>query len=268
MNPDSSDYFTTSDDSKNWIEFEFPETISITEVTITNPDNSGHLMKNWRLSAIAGEDDSTGSVIAKGQCDGRNGKSVSSKCKVLPGRIFTLEQVGHAWDGGNAVAIRSVEFKAEGKQYRSGVFHAMLERSDGDPHRMGVTVTANEHDFSLIHKKGSRNVVRTYSKPSPPWIQFEFIDAAVTVEGYRIKTCSSRDRFVLKGSSSARGSPEWEVIEPQSDESNGDHLLIVRCDPGEPYRVIRLVLDEPHNSPLSILHVDLFGTLESEDDSR
>jgi serine/threonine protein kinase len=261
MTPNSPDTFTTSDaDDENWIQFEFPEELKLTEMILTNPLDRAHLLKNWTLSAI--DEDGRGRVLCKGECDDRPASSSTWKCKAIRSRIFLLEQKGPAWDGGNSFCLRGVEFKSDGRKYQPYVFQSLIDRAHGDPHKMGVVVTSNEHDFSTIHQKRSRNEVRTYSQSSPSWLQIEFIGGSLSIEGYRVKTSSSNHHYVLKGSNTTdKNISKWETIEPRGrgETSSDDLITSVKCFVDQSYSFFRFVLEEPRNAALLLMHVELFG---------
>jgi hypothetical protein len=139
----------------------------------------------------------------------------------------------------------------------------MLQKHDGDPHKIGVVVTANAHDFSSLHVMQSEEEVRTYPKPLPCWIQIELINGDVTPTVFRIGRKSRNQRYVLKASNSAESDlAKWDSIEPKTDGIHEDgRLVTVKCSGDQPYRFFRFVLDEPRNAPLCLKHVELFGFL-------
>jgi hypothetical protein len=146
----------------------------------------------------------------------------------------------------------------------------MLERACGDPHKLGVVVTANEHDFSLIHRKKSRNIVRTLPNQDSSWLQVELTGGVATVDGYRIKRNDRHAEYKLQGFYQSGGSARWEDINASSDgnsEQNSDpRFFTTKCVSSRPYSIFRFVLlAEPRRNSLSLLHVELFGVWEPQD---
>jgi hypothetical protein len=58
------------------------------------------------------------------------------------------------------------------------------------------------------------------------------------------------------------GSDEWNVIAVQEQQVESDEVTLVKCQGEKGYSIYRLVLDEPPDENLVLLHFDLFGLWE------
>ena len=271
INPDSSDkYVTAEEHCENYIQFEFKEEMRMQGIRLTSSDCC--FLKSWRLVAINEDDEDDIQVIyettEEKSLNEKDGEVVLTFDPVT-GRIFRIEQTGTNWEGGNSFSLRNVEFKEKRSRYHAGVFRAMLEECDGDPHQADVLITSNNNDHSDFYLRRNKTVIRTFAKPSPSWIQIEFIDAVFHIEGYRMRCPNPEHRkWVLKATDDiSKDMSKWTVIEPDEDESEIDAkstFHIVKCISKKPYQYFRLILDEPRNDGLEILHFDLFGLYEPQ----
>jgi hypothetical protein len=112
-------------------------------------------------------------------------------------------------------------------------------------------------------------MLRSSVKPSPPWLQTEFVGAGLTVEGYRVRVpMAAPQKLSLRGSDDpSKDLAKWDVIPGHGEEidrSGDDVFRVVRCQADRPYTCFRLVVEEPRNQGLQLAHFDLFGIWEPD----
>jgi hypothetical protein len=115
-----------------------------------------------------------------------------------------------------------------------------------------VSVRANDCDLAALVSREKTKAVRPLATASPSWLQVEFVDAVFHVEGHRVRSPAAK--LSLRASC---GAEKWDVIPLQEEQVEGDGVTLVKCQGEKGYPIYRLVLEEPPDERLVLLHFGL-----------
>ena len=253
--------FSSGSGTREWIQFEFPEPITVKSVMIQSAHRA--FLKSWSIVAIDDEGNETTLYETKNdKALNGDGKKATVDVPVTTSRIFRIEKTGVNWAGTNFARFKNVELYSPSPEFSEGVFATLLSRSGGDPHRADVIVSASSFDFGSFHMLSSpRSLCTLYDEDNRPWIQFELTRGLALVQGYRMQQLNNFpfDRWSLQGSLDKK---EWFVIDRQRGTKYDNPIKLVKCETSTAFRFFRIVSEmekDEGDVKLRLRHFDLFG---------
>lgn len=251
IDPDSQGtYMTGDDDRKNYLHFQFNKEIEIDGLKLVSGDSC--FLKHWRF--VKG-DDTVYESSGREELNRKRGE-VGVRFNAIKGKEFMIEQTGPNWEGGKGFAVSNIAFIRQ----NVNIFLEMLEKSDDDPHRAAVVITAKMYDPSELYRLRGSKILRTLAQPAPSWVQIEFVDAVFCVIGIRLKAVDSgRQRWNLRATNDVtKPLAKWTLIELETKENPGESgPRVMICEKSKPFNYYRIVLKD--GDPLQLKHFDMFG---------
>lgn len=249
-----------------WVQFEFPEEISVTSFYIKSAHRS--FLRTWNF--VAYDNQSTRIVLHEAVDDQTlNGKYKETKInvKATSARVFRIEKNGPNWSNTNFFRLKHVELYSDNPKYLGGVFKTLLKESNGDSHHAKVNVTASNFDFRHFHEVNPSKSLCTLDDPELPWIQFELTKGKAVITGYRMQQLTNWPfgSWSVQGSNKGKtDSDDWTVIHRVNTEEKFKDVIVQSCRSDGAFKYFRLVCETPPPDndvlKLRLRHFDIFGS--------
>jgi hypothetical protein len=260
IDPNSTDNYSSSSGETEWIQFEFPQAISVNALRVQSAHRC--FLRTWSFLALDHEGGRTElySVVDDARLNG-TGSTVLVNIRATSSKIFRLEKRGLNWGGEtNFFRVKNIELFSEDPNYIGGVFKTLVGRVN-DPHRAAVLVTTSNFDFQSYHLKGAKNSLCTLSDKEQPWIQWELVEGVAVVQGYRLEQLHSflLEFWSLQASTDA---VTWNILDRRAGEQGTALLRVFPVKSFTPWKYFRIVYEAPGEAgdiKLRIRHFDIFG---------
>jgi hypothetical protein len=259
IDPNSQDNYSSASGEWEWIQFDFPEPISIVGLKLKSAFRS--FLKTWSFASI--DRDGVRTELFSTVDDERlNGSSneVVVDLKSTVSSTFRLEKYGMNWQGTRFFRLKNIELFSDQPEYLGGVFRTLVEKA-GECHHARVLVSASNFDFQHFHILGARKSMCTLLDEGPPWIQFEITRGSVIVNGYRLEFVTDN----IFGAWSLQASNDldaWSVIDRRSGPPGTQRLEVCHCRSEIAFRYFRVYYEarDTQGTPkLRLRHFEIFG---------
>jgi hypothetical protein len=259
IDPNSTDNFSSGAGDCEWIQFEFPEPISIVAFKLKSAHRS--FLKTWSFFSIDRHQSRTElfSAVDDNRLNG-DGNEVIIDIKATRSTTFRLEKYGTNWQDSNFFRLKNIELFSDEPRFIGGVFQTLVGQSH-DCHRVKVLLTSSNFDFQSFHLLSPHKSMCTLSDEEPPWIQFELSKGSAIVQGYRLEHVNDHlfNEYSLQGSNDFT---IWTIIDRRNEPPTSSSLRVCQCKNTLAFRYFRLIYEVKQSAgtaKLRIRHFDIFG---------
>ncbi|OHS94142.1 hypothetical protein TRFO_39673 [Tritrichomonas foetus] len=267
IDPESPNYYGSPDKGDCWIQFDFQQPINVTGFQLQSCRSC--FVKSYRITTF-NDDLSTAVLYSTDAETGLNGQmqvvTHTFKKKRLV-KCIRFEQTGKSWSDKNFIGIKHLDFMTD---HTKNLLADMIQQSNGNPHRIPVSITAKYFDFSTFHTLHPNSYICTFDSPLPSWFQVEISVGKASIEGYRLHRHESltMKSWTIKGTNNQRNPiEEWVTIHSVEEKAKGELNAVYSCNPSPPVKYIRLIMDGEgwnERNYLSFYHFEVFGKLFTE----
>ena len=267
IDPNSTDYFSTSDSGKFFIEIELEESIMINGIQIFS--DTQYFPKSFDISI---DDKIIKSIKESTELNGPN-KILTLKIKPIPCRKIRFIQTGPNWDKNtNYLFIKRIELLSGEPKYSTGIFSTLIKRNEhNDPHKIHVFITTSDFDLNRYYLLDSMNNPKdniwTRNKKNS-WFQIEFTSGFSILNGFRMKRCEVdklKSYKIICTDDVNKPINDWTTlikIDEIDKDEHEDPSIYTFSRPSPPTRFVRIIMTDKNwddNYSIIFYHLDFFG---------
>lgn len=263
IDPNTQDYFGTSNLGDSFIEFELERPITMSKLDVYSANR--YFPQSFDVEV---DDRIVASIKGTKKLNGPN-RVMNVIFKPCRGQKIRIKQTGPNLDeGDNFLIFKRFEIQSPDPEFASGVFATLINASESrDPHKCPVFISASRFDFNAFTSLDAPYNICVPDENS--WFQVELPYGFAFLTGCRIKRGDQnrlRSFRIICSDNCQKPLISWTTLLDVSEKTKDEHKLLdtyMFQSRSPPAKFVRIILTGPHWDNewfLIFFHFDLFGT--------